>query len=53
MRPSSVTEETGWHWEETAWTGWTLPPAISGCCAQRCHRRPPVSSCPRWASQNA
>jgi hypothetical protein len=24
--------------DETAWTWWTLPPAVSGCLAQRAHR---------------
>ena len=28
---------------ETAWTWWTLPPAISGCLARRYHRHPAVS----------
>ena len=32
--------------DETAWTWWTLPPAIAGCFAQRSHRHLPVSSCP-------
>jgi hypothetical protein len=38
--------------DETACTWWTSPPAIAGCLAQRYHSRPPVSSCPRWTSQN-
>jgi hypothetical protein len=28
--------------DETAWTWWTLTPAISGCFAQRCHNHPPL-----------
>src|SRR5512142_2285719 len=39
--------------DETAWTWWTLPPAIAGCLAQRYHRHLLISSCPRWTSQNA
>ncbi len=38
---------------ETAWTWWTLPPAIAGCPAQGYHRHPSVSSSSRWTSQNA
>ena len=26
--------------DRTAWTWWTLPPAVAGCFAQRYHRRP-------------
>jgi hypothetical protein len=39
--------------DETAWTWWTLPPAVAGCRAQRYHRQPPVSSCPSLTSRTA
>jgi hypothetical protein len=39
--------------DETAWTWWTLPPAIAGCPARRSHRQPPVSSHPWWTRPNA
>jgi hypothetical protein len=39
--------------DETAWTRWTLPPAISGCFAYRYRGYPSVSSCYRWTGKNA
>ena len=38
--------------EETAWTWWTLPPAIAGCLAQRYRTCIPVSSRSCWTSRN-
>jgi hypothetical protein len=38
--------------DETAWTWWTLPPAIAGCLAQRYRKVHPVSSHSRWTSRN-
>ena len=39
--------------DETAWTWWTLPPAISGCPARRYPRCPPISSRSCRTSRNA
>ena len=38
--------------DETAWTWWTLPPAIAGCLAQRYRKCIPVSSHSCWTSRN-
>jgi hypothetical protein len=38
--------------DETAWTWWTLPPAIAGCLAQRYRKCIPVSSRSCWTSRN-
>jgi hypothetical protein len=37
--------------DETAWTRWTLPPAISGCLAQRYRKCIPVSSHSCWTTR--
>ena len=46
-------ERDGMTRDETAWTWWTLPPAISGCLARRYPRCPSISSCSCWTSRNA
>jgi hypothetical protein len=38
--------------DETAWTSWTLPPAIAGCPARRYRKGIPVSSHSCWTSGN-
>jgi hypothetical protein len=38
--------------DETAWTWWTLPPAISGCLARRYRKCIPVSSHSCWTTPN-
>ena len=35
LRGLAATGETRWARDETAWTWWTLPPAIAGCPSQR------------------
>ncbi len=39
--------------DKTAWTWWTLPPAIAGCPARRYPRCPPISSRSCRTSRNA
>ena len=38
--------------DETAWTWWTLPPAIAGCLAHRYRKCIPVSSHSCWTTRN-
>ena len=38
--------------DETAWTWWTLPPAVAGCFAQRYRKCIPASSHSCWTSRN-
>ncbi len=38
--------------DETAWTWWTLPPAIAGCLAHRYRKCIPVSSHSCWNTRN-